>query len=50
MTSGSCEPSPRGAYRTQNVNDLCVPCPRDKTTRAPGAFTRDQCDIGMFSQ
>ena len=48
MTTGSCESCPQGAYRTQNVTDLCVPCPRGRTTRTPGASTSGQCDIGTY--
>ncbi|KAI0222038.1 hypothetical protein LSAT2_026715, partial [Lamellibrachia satsuma] len=44
-TTGSCESCPRGVYRTQNVNDLCVPCPRGRTTRTLGASTSGQCEI-----
>jgi hypothetical protein len=47
--AGTCEPCPRGTYRTQSVDKTCNPCPEDKTTVSVGASFREECSLPICS-
>jgi len=44
-TQGTCEPCPRGQYRTKGIHAACVRCPEDRTTLSKGASSMEECSI-----
>lgn len=46
---GTCEPCPRGTYRTQGVEPACQSCPVGRTTLKTGAITIEECSLPICS-
>lgn len=42
---GTCEPCPRGTYRTQGLEPACVSCPSGRTTPKIGGATIEECSL-----
>ncbi|XP_026678835.1 uncharacterized protein LOC103508436, partial [Diaphorina citri] len=42
---GTCEPCPRGTYRTQGLEPACVSCPSGRTTPKAGGATIEECSL-----
>jgi len=39
----TCAPCPIGTYADATGSEACTPCPADRTTASPGAFSKQQC-------
>ena len=47
--SGTCELCTVGTYKPDDSSDACTLCPFGFTTASTGATSREDCDVGQYT-
>ena len=45
-SDGQCVKCEIGTYRKKDVEPVCTPCPRDRTTQGTGSEKETDCSLG----